>query len=162
MAAAMLGMSPALAADPPAPSARCSVADGKPCAPSYRSLGQPLRLTVHSRGAEGRAPKGPVTSLYDLYDALRACWQPPPLNEIMRGMEMSVRLSFAAGGDLFAAPRVTYTHREADPDSRRLFGAAIDAAIARCTPMPFSGGIGAVISGRAINIHFIDDRESKN
>ena len=172
MAGAMLDAGPAVAVDPLNPSAPCSVFDAAPCTPSFcgvfgpwpcvpstPSFGQGLRLTVHSRSAErGRAPEGPVNSLRELYAALRACWEPPPLNEAFSGMQMSVLFSFKRTGEPVAAPRVTYTSTEADPDTRRIYGRAIDAALERCTPMPFSKEMGGAIAGRPIAIRFVDDR----
>jgi hypothetical protein len=172
MAGAMLDSHPAAAVDPLNPSSPCSVFDHAPCTPSFCGvfgpwpcvpvlppLGQGLRLTVHSRSTEsGRAPEGPVNSLRELYAALRACWEPPPLQEAFRGMQMSVRFSFKRTGEIVAAPRVTYTSSEADPETRLIYGRAIDAALERCTPMPFSNEMGAAIAGRPIAIRFIDDR----
>jgi hypothetical protein len=171
--AAMLAAHPAAAVDPLNPNAPCSVFDGAPCTPSYcgvfgpwpcvpsmPSLGQGLRLTIHSRNAEtGRTPEGSVGSLRDLYAALRACWEPPPLSESFQGMQMSVRFSFKRTGELVAPPRVTYTMSEADPEARRIYGRAIDAAIERCTPMPFGKNMGAAVAGRPIAIRFVDDRD---
>ena len=127
-------------------------------------MGQGLRLTVHSRDTEAaRAPEGPVNSIRELYAALRACWEPPPLSAALHGMQLSVRFSYKRTGETVAAPRVTYTSSEADAEARRIFGRAIDAALERCTPMPFSKAMGAAVAGRPIAIRFIDDRdESKD
>jgi hypothetical protein len=73
-------------------------------------------------------------------------------------MEMSVRLSFKRSGEIFAPPRVTYTNKDADSDTRRGYRRAIDAAIERCTPMPFTAAMGGAIAGRTISIRFIDKR----
>ena len=133
-------------------------------APAIRTLpplGQSLRLTIHSRSVDGgRAPEGPINSLRELYAALRACWEPPPRGEALRGMQMSVRFSFKQNGEMVAAPRVTYTSGEADAETRRIYSRAVDAAIGRCTPMPFSKEMGAAVAGRPIAIRFVDDRET--
>ena len=121
---------PAAAVDPLNPSAPCSVFDAPPArrlsaaysapGPVCRrlpSLGQGLRLTIHSHGTESpRAPEGPVNSLSELFAALRACWEPPPLEEAFHGMQMSVRFSFKRTGEPVAAPRVTYASSEAAAD----------------------------------------------
>jgi hypothetical protein len=176
MIGAMFEAQPAAAVDPLNPSAPCSVFDGAPCTPSFcgvfgpwpcvpsmPSIGQGLQLTIHSRGTEGvQTPEGPVNSLQELYAALRACWEPPPLNEAFPGMQMSVRFSFKRTGETVAAPRVTYTTSGADPDARRIYGRAVDAALERCTPMPFSKEMGGAIAGRPIAIRFIDNRIENN
>jgi hypothetical protein len=173
---AMLDAQPAAAVDPLNPSAPCSVFDAVPCTPSFcgvfgpwpcvpsfPSIGQGLRLAVHSRSSDGgRSPEGPVNSLRELYAALRACWEPPLLSEAFRGMQMSVRFSFKRTGELVAPPRVTYTSGEADADTRRIYGRAVDAAIERCTPMPFTKEMGAAIAGRPIAVRFVDDRNENN
>jgi hypothetical protein len=170
--AALLAADPATAVEPLNPSAPCSVFDGAPCNPSFcgvfgpwpcvpslPSIGTSPRLTVHTRTSEsGRAPEGPVNSLRELFAALRGCWEPPPLNEALPGMQMSVRFSFKRTGELVAPPRVTYTSSGADPDTRRVYGRAIDAALERCTPMPFGKEMGAAIAGRPIAVRFIDSR----
>lgn len=172
LAGAAFGAQPATAVDPLNPYAPCSVFDGRPCIPSFcgvndpwpcvtvhPSIGQDRRLTIHSRASEtGRAPEGPVNSIRDLFAALRGCWEPPPLSESFRGMQMSVRFSYKRTGELVAPPRVTYTSSEANPEIRRSYGRAVDAALERCTPMPFSRQMGAAIAGRPIAIRFIDER----
>jgi hypothetical protein len=169
---AMLVAHPAAAIDPLNPSAPCSVYDSTPCNPSFCSVfgpwpciqvlppvGQGLRVTIASKAENGHAPEGSVNSIRDLYATLRTCWEPPPLNEAFSGMEMSVRFSFKRTGELVAPPRVTYTNSAADPDARRIYGRAIDAAIGRCTPMPFSKSMGAAIAGQPISIRFVDNRK---
>ena len=110
-----------------------------PCPPSLPSFGQGLQLTIHSRDADAaRVPEGPVNSLRDLFVVLRACWEPPPLEEAFHGMQMSVRFSFKRTGEAVAAPRVTYASSEAAAAVRSIYRRAVDAALERCTPMPFS------------------------
>jgi hypothetical protein len=175
-AGAMLHTPPAAAVDPLDPSRPCSVFDAGPCTPSFCGVygswpcvtetphyGQNLRLTIYSRGVDaGRSPEGEVRSIRDLYAALRACWEPPPLERAFRGMEMSVRFAFKRTGEPVAAPRVTYTTSEADSAARRVYREAIDAALARCNPMPFSKTMGGGVAGRPIAIRYVDDREANH
>jgi hypothetical protein len=169
---ALLDARPAFAVDPLNPSAPCSVFDAAPCNPSFCGvfgpwpcvpvlppIGQGLLVTVASRiGEGGLVPEGPINSLHELFEALRRCWEPPPLQQAVPGMQMSVRFSFKRTGELVAPPRVTYTDSKADPETRRSYGRAIDAALERCTPMPFSERMGAAIAGRPIAVRFVDDR----
>jgi hypothetical protein len=170
IAGAMFGAHPATAVDPLDQSAPCSVFDAAPCTPSFcgvfgawpcvpshPSRGQGLRLTVQ-QGGGARAPDQPVNTLRELFAALRACWEPPPLKEGLRGMQMSVRFSLKRTGEVVAPPRVTYTSADADAETRRIYGQAIDAALERCTPMPLSPGLGAAIAGQPLAIRFIDNR----
>lgn len=176
LAGAVFGTHPAAAVDPLNPGAPCSVFDGRPCnpsfcgvndpwpcVPSFPSIGQDWRITISTRTVEtdgAHAPDGPITTIRELFAALRSCWEPPPLNESLPGMEMSVRFSFKSTGELVAPPRVTYTRSDADPEVKRSYGRAIDAAIERCTPMPFSKEMGGAIAGRPISIRFVDDRQA--
>ena len=172
VAGAVLVCGPASAVDPLNPYAPCSVFDRTPCNPSFCGVfdpwpcvpimppfGQNLQLTIHSRnGKAARAPEGPVNTLGDLFTALRTCWEPPPLDVAVHGMQMSVLFSFKRTGEIIAAPRVTYASSDAKADARRVYSRAIEAAIERCTPMPFGNGMGNAIAGRPIAIRFVDDR----
>ena len=174
-AAVMFDGHPAAAVDPLDPSAPCSVFDAAPCTPSFcsvfdawpcvpslPSIGRDLRLTIASRTAESAIPpQGPINSLRELFAALRACWEPPPLQDVRGGMQMSIRFSFKRTSELIGTPRVTYTSSNADPEVKRIYGDAIDAALARCTPMPFSKEMGDAIAGRPLSIRFIDNRNER-
>jgi hypothetical protein len=86
----------------------CSVFSGHPCNPSFCSvfhhgpcfpyylppLGQDLRLTIFStdeddslveNGRDGE--EHALSSIRDMFAALRACWVPPPKPEARHGME---------------------------------------------------------------------------
>jgi hypothetical protein len=41
---------------------------------------------------------------------------------------------------------------------RKTYLDAVTASIKRCTPLPFSRGLGGALAGRPIAIRFIDDR----
>jgi hypothetical protein len=142
----------------------CGVFDAWPCVPSLPSIGQGLRVTVAANrwGQPARAPQDPVNTIQELFAALRACWEPPPLEDAFPGMEMSVQLSFKRNGEIFAPPRVTYANKKADSEVRRRYRRAIDAAIERCTPMPFTDAMGGAIAGRQVSVRFVDDRRGSN
>ncbi len=57
-------------------------------------------------------------------------------------MQMSVRFAFKRSGEIIATPRVTYASPDAPPEAREIYHDAITAALARCTPLPFSAGLG--------------------
>ena len=172
---AFVVMHPAAAVDPLNPSPNCSPLDPGPCAPSncgvfggspcvpyhLPPIGQDLHLTIVSRDGEPPHPPDPnhnIDSIGELFGALRGCWEPPPLDTAHHGIQMSIRFAFKRSGEIIAQPRVTYTSRDADDDTRRAWHEAIDAALARCTPMPFSGAMAGAIAGRPIAIRFVDDR----
>lgn len=140
----------------------CSPLDGEPCLPQYPfPLGENLQLTINSaqsdRG-EKVDPDHKIDTIRDLFVALRACWLAPHQDASHPGMQMSVRFAFNRAGEIIGRPRVTYTTPGARGDVRRTYRHAITEALDRCTPMPFSRGMGGAIAGRPIAIRYVDNR----
>jgi hypothetical protein len=102
-----------------------------------------------------------LDTIRDLFGALRACWVPPQQDEARPGMQMSVRLSFKRSGQMIGAPRLTYASPDAPPAARTVYRDAIMAALARCTPLPFSAGLGGAVAGRPIAIRYVDNRNAE-
>jgi len=137
-------------------------------------LGQDLQLTIVSKASDGNPVSGEaalgsgtvgasgtehkLNTIRDMFDALRACWVPPPEDEARPGMQMSVRLSFKRDGEIIGTPRVTYASPDAPPAARDVYHDAISAALERCTPLPFTNGLGGALAGRPIAIRFVDNR----
>jgi len=160
----------------PAP---CSVFSGHPCNPSFCSvfhhgpcfpyylppLGQDLRLTIVSiDGDDSLVESGrdgeehALSSIRDMFAALRACWVPPPKPEARHGMEYTIRFALKRDGTLIAPPRMTYASHDAPAAKRDIYRIAIDAALKRCTPLHFSMGMAGAVAGRPIAIRFVDER----
>jgi hypothetical protein len=99
-----------------------------------------------------------VETIRDLFDLLRTCWAAPSLNEARPGMQMTVRFSFKRDGELIGTPRMTFVTPDASSKERDTYRRAIDAALDRCTPIPFSNGMGGAIAGRPIAVRFVDNR----
>ena len=141
----------------------CSPLDGEPCQPQYPfPLGENLQVTVNSTQQKQGEPVDPghlVDTIGDLFAALRACWLPPDPDGARPGMQMSVRFAFRRTGEIIGEPRVTYTTPGVDADTRKTYRRAIDQALARCTPVPFSKGMGGAIAGRPIAIRYVDNRK---
>jgi len=150
-----------LSGEPCAPTV-CSPLSGVPCQPQYPfPLGQTLQLTVNStqsKQGEPVDPDHPIDTIRELFAALRACWQPPDATH--HGMQMSVRFAFKRTGEVIAEPRVTYTTPGIDHDTRQVYRHAITQALDRCTPVPFSKGMGGAIAGRPIAIRYVDNRDT--
>jgi hypothetical protein len=145
----------------------CSVFDREPCQPDFGfPIGQDLRLTIKSRSSEADGTdqhqpgtrSGEINTIREIFAALRACWVPPPKDEGRPGMEYSVRLSFKRSGEMIATPRVTYVAPGTPEETREVYRNAVTAALERCTPLPFTKGLGGAIAGRPISIRFVDDR----
>jgi hypothetical protein len=159
----------------------CGVFHRGPCFPEYLPpLGEDLRVTFISTDENGTIsqPSGnagtgnantgadasdqKVDSIMAMFAALRACWVPPPKEQARHGMQYTIRFAFKSDGEIIAPPWRTYSSRDAPADVRDLYGAAIDAALKRCAPLPFSKGMGEAIAGRPIVIRFVDDRTIDN
>jgi hypothetical protein len=156
----------------------CSVFSHHPCQPDINyPFGQDLRLTIKSRAAEHPVPPQHVAeasppdgknedtaerhlnTIGDMFAALRACWEPPAKDDSRPGTQMSVRLSFKRNGELVGPPHVTYVSRGTSADVRKIYLDAVTASLKRCTPLPFTRGLGGALAGRPIAIRFVDDRQ---
>lgn len=157
----------------------CSVFSHHPCQPDINyPFGQNLQLTIKSRPAEAlrqvaeaSSPDGKATddkekdaqhrlnTIGDMFAALRACWVPPDKDDSRPGTQLSVRLSFKRNGEPVGPPRVTYVTAGTPADVRKTYLDAVTAALDRCTPLPFSRGLGGALAGRPIAIRFVDDRQ---
>jgi hypothetical protein len=174
LAGGLLMSRPAVAVDPLNPSPNCSPLDPGPCTPSFCGvfggspcvpyylppIGQDLRLTISSKdngSVHAPDPAKPVDTIGELFAALRACWQPPV--DVHHNIQMSVRFAFKRTGEIIGHPRVTYTSKDADDDTRKVYRGAVDAALERCAPMPFSKSMAVAVAGRPIAVRFVDDRD---
>jgi hypothetical protein len=161
----------------------CSVLNPQPCNPTFCSVfsrfpcqpdinypfGQNLQLTIHSRAEpapvvaaaapdEKKDEPHRLNTIRDMFAALRACWVPPAKDDGRAGTQMSVRLSFKRNGEPVGPPKVTYVSAGTPAEVRKTYLDAVTASIERCTPLPFSRGLGSALAGRPIAIRFIDDR----
>lgn len=171
--------------------APCSVRSGRPCHPSFCGvhrgpcfpeypppIGQDLRLTIVSTdendpvskagsnankaGADKAGDEKQLDSIGEMYAALRTCWMPPPKDSARHGMEYTVRFAFKRDGEIVAPPRVTYSSHDAPAEVRAVYRNAVNAALARCTPLNFSDGMSGAVAGRPIAIRFVDNRTIDN
>jgi hypothetical protein len=146
--------------------APCSVFRRHPCAPDVvYPFGQQLQLTIETRsdgtssnGDANDARSDQLSTIRDMFSALRQCWVPPDRDRAQVGTQMSVRLSFTRNGDIFGQPRVTYLTRGTSPDVRQVYWEAVTTALKRCTPMHFTAGLGGALAGRPIAVRFVEAR----
>jgi hypothetical protein len=141
----------------------CNPASPHACTPRWGSpLGQDLLLTIRSsKVGEYAKPDHELNTIDDLFAALQSCWEPPGADNMSPGLQMTVRLSFKRDGDAFGLPRVTYATRGISQQIRQTYRDAINNAMARCTPLPLTKGLGGAIAGRPINIRYVDDRDEQ-
>jgi hypothetical protein len=125
----------------------------------FPPIGQDLRLTIVSTNdndptrklggdsdtaAEDRA----LDSIREMYATLRACWVPPPKDKARHGMQYTIRFALKRDGETIAPPRVTYASHDVPPEVRDVYREAVNATIARCTPLYLSKAMGDAVAGR--------------
>ncbi|MGL4637736.1 MAG: hypothetical protein ACRCWF_17265 [Beijerinckiaceae bacterium] len=74
--------------------------------------------------------------------------------------EVTFSMSFRKDGSLIGIPQRTYSFPPAAGVEQQQFIAAVDEAIIKCAPLPFSKGLGEAIAGRRFNYrHIIKPRQ---
>jgi hypothetical protein len=101
-----------------------------------------------------QAEPGEVNTLRDIFARLRTCWKPPPPMSANPGIDITVIVSFNRDGNIFGHPKITYESEQADDNDRLKYRIAVMEALQRCTPMPFTEGMGGAIAGRPLRILF--------
>ena len=120
-----------------------------------------LAIAAFAPGAAAQTPRVPLNTLNDLGAALRACWVPPPIDQARPGMQITVMMSFRRNGELFGQPRITFEAVGASDDERLAYRTAVAEMLKRCSPLPFTDGLGNAVAGRPFTMRFIDDRKLK-
>ena len=175
-AGAMLAAGPAAAVDPLNPSAPCSVFDAAPCTPSFcgvfgpwpcvpslPSFGQGQQLTHSQPQRSIRLVRRKDRSIPCAISFGRCAHAGSRRLSMNRSAGWKCRCGSVSSepAKLLGPPRVTYTSSEASSEVRDSYRRAVDAALERCTPMPFSKEMGGAVAGRPIAIRFVDDREER-
>lgn len=102
---------------------------------------------------EGRAEQAPLDSLKDIFVRLHSCWKPPPLS-LANPIDITVVVSFNREGVILGHPRITYESEQASDNDRLQYRVAVMETLQRCTPLPFTGGLGGAVAGRPLAIPF--------
>jgi hypothetical protein len=105
------------------------------------------------------ATAGPVDSIRQLIERLQQCWKPPARSQASR-VDVTVLVSFTRDGAILGLPRVTYETEGASDNDRLAYRIAVMETLQRCTPMPFSEGLGGAVAGRPFAIRFWTRRTS--
>lgn len=99
-----------------------------------------------------------LNTLNDLYAAIRRCFVLPPLDQSRPGMRITMQFAYTRDGELFGKPRILYETPGATPAQLSAYRYAAAAALARCSPLPFSKSLGGAVAGRVFSIQFVDER----
>jgi hypothetical protein len=100
-----------------------------------------------------------VDNLKDLFARLRTCWRPPPPGRANPEIDITVIVSFARDGNILGHPKITYESENATDNDRLLYRIAVMETLQRCTPMPFTQGMGGAVAGRPFAIQFHNSRK---
>ena len=93
-----------------------------------------------------------VDNLKALFKRLLSCWRPPL--RASAAIDITVLVSFDRSGNILGHPKITYESEQATDNDRLLYRVAVMETLQRCTPMPFTQGMGGASAGRPFTIRF--------
>ena len=107
--------------------------------------------------APARAEPERLNTIKDVFAKLYSCWKPPPLSRA-NPIDITVIVSFNREGVILGHPRITYESEAASDNDRVAYRIAVMETLQRCTPLPFTEGLGGAVAGRPFAIPFITRR----
>jgi hypothetical protein len=102
-----------------------------------------------------QAPAQPLQldTLKEVFARLYSCWKPPPPSQA-NPMDITVIVSFNRGGAILGRPKITYESEQASDNDRLKYRIAVMETLQRCTPLPFTEGLGGAVAGRPLALPF--------
>ncbi len=94
-----------------------------------------------------------LDTLKDIFARLHSCWKPPPLSRA-NPIDITVVVSFNREGAIIGHPRITYESEQASDNDRLEYRIAVMETLQRCTPLPFTEGLGGAVAGRPLAVPF--------
>ena len=94
-----------------------------------------------------------LDTIKDIFARLHSCWQ-PPLASRASPMDITVIVSFNREGAILGQPRITYESASAGDNDRLAYRIAVMETLQRCTPLPFTEGLGGAVAGRPFAVTF--------
>ncbi|RVD59395.1 hypothetical protein EN828_10790 [Mesorhizobium sp. M2D.F.Ca.ET.185.01.1.1] len=101
----------------------------------------------------------PVNTIAAMFDAIYACWQPPPGTG---GLAPTLRFSLRRNGTLIGKPRATFSKLGPNDSLNRAFVASVLEALEKALPVPFTDSMGGAIAGRLLSPHFAAAEEGRS
>ena len=95
-----------------------------------------------------------LDTIKDVFARLRTCWRPPPPSRANPDIDITAIVSFTRDGNILGRPRITYESEQATDNDRILYRIAVMETLQRCTPMPFTEGLGGAVAGRPFAVRF--------
>jgi hypothetical protein len=112
-------------------------------------------------GTAGAASAEPLNTLNELWRALGACWIWPPAEQVVEGMETTVRFSLTRDGAILGEPRFTYSRPGIAPEARAAYQRAAAESFVHCTPFSLTPEFGGAIAGRPISLRLVEPRTQR-
>jgi hypothetical protein len=109
--------------------------------------------------ATAHAEPGQVDNIKEAFARLRTCWKPPPASQANPEIEITVIVSFTRDGNILGHPKITYESQQATDNDRLMYRIAVMETLQRCTPMPFTEGMGGAVAGRPFAVRFVPKRK---
>jgi hypothetical protein len=119
----------------------------------YRFLWFAAALLLPSASVCAQTEPAQVNTIRDVFAKLKTCWKPPPASRA-NPIDITVIVSFNRAGEILGHPRITYESEQATDNDRIEYRIAVMEALQRCTPMPFTEGMGGAVAGRPFAIQF--------
>jgi hypothetical protein len=94
-----------------------------------------------------------LDTIKDIFAKLHSCWQPPPAWRA-NPTDITMVVSFNREGAILGRPKITYESEQAADKDRLLYRIAVMETLQRCTPLPFSEGLGGAVAGRLFAVPF--------
>ena len=118
-------------------------------------LAAALLLPAMAANAQAQQPDPiqRVDTIKDIFARLRSCWRSPPLSSA-NPIDITVVVSFTREGSILGHPRITYESEQASDNDRLQYRIAVMETLQRCTPLPFTEGLGGAVAGRPFAIQF--------
>jgi hypothetical protein len=110
-------------------------------------------LLLLALSAPARAEPERLDTIRDVVVRLHRCWKPPPLS-LANPIDITVVVSFNREGVILGHPRISYESEQASDNDRVQYRIAVMETLQRCTPLPFTEGLGGAVAGRPLAIPF--------
>ena len=95
-----------------------------------------------------------VDTIKEAFARFYACWKPPPPQRANPDVAITAIVTFRRDGTILGHPKITYESENATDNDRLEYRIAVMEALQRCTPMPFTEGMGGSVAGRPFAIRF--------
>ena len=112
-----------------------------------------LLLLLPLSAAPVQAQPERLDTIRDVFAKLHSCWKAPPPSRA-NPIDITVVVSFNREGAILGHPRITFESANATDNDRLLYRVAVMETLQRCTPLPFTEGLGGAVAGRPFAVPF--------